>query len=67
MVFWTLAIGFIFIIYLLKLNKTYNILAFFAPRLKTSNGRSVEDIAPTLPAKTIFGNTFDVAGLDYGK
>ena len=67
LVFWTLAIGLIFIIWLYKLNKSYHIMAFFAPRLRTADGSPVNKIAADLPAKTIFGNTFDVAGLDYGK
>ncbi|XP_023305870.2 cytochrome P450 4p1-like [Lucilia cuprina] len=65
MVFWTLAVGFILIIWLFKLNKNYHILAFFAPRIKTTDGSPVENIAPPLPGRTIFGNTFDVAGYDY--
>ena len=67
LLFWTLAVGLIFIIWLYKLNKSYHIMAFFAPRLRTADGSPVNKIAADLPPKTIFGNTFDVAGLDYGK
>ncbi|TMW42173.1 hypothetical protein DOY81_012746, partial [Sarcophaga bullata] len=62
---WTLVVGFIFIIWLYKLNKSHHIMAFFAPRLRTADGSPVSKIAADLPSKTIFGNTFDVVGLDY--
>lgn len=67
MVLWTLAVGLILIIWLFKLNKNFHVLAFFAPRIKTVNGSPVENIVSHLPGTTIFGNTFDVANLDYGK
>ncbi|XP_075169921.1 putative cytochrome P450 4p3 [Haematobia irritans] len=65
MYLWTLAVGFILILYIFRLNRNYNILAFFAPRIRTENGSNVENIVPTMPGKTIFGNTFDTAGLDF--
>ncbi|XP_061402656.1 cytochrome P450 4p1-like [Musca vetustissima] len=62
---WTLAIGFICILYIFRLRKHFKILAFFAPKLRTIDGTSVEHLVPTLPGQTIFGNTFDTAGLDF--
>lgn len=67
MLLWTLVVGLTIIVWIYKLNKTYHVLAFFAPRLRTVDGSPVKKFAADLPGKTIFGNTFDVAGLDYGK
>lgn len=66
MIFLTLVLGLILIIWFYKLNKSYHVLAFFAPRLRTIDGSPVDKFAADLPARTIFGNTFDVYGLDYG-
>lgn len=67
MFLWTLAVGLICILYIFRLRKDFKILAFFAPKLRTADGSPVENLVPALPGKTIFGNTFDTAGLDFGK
>ncbi|XP_060654830.1 cytochrome P450 4p1-like [Drosophila nasuta] len=50
--------------WLYRVNKDYYILAFFARRVHTKDGRLVEDIAPIPKGKTIFANSFDLYGLD---
>ncbi|XP_017026930.2 cytochrome P450 4p1-like isoform X1 [Drosophila kikkawai] len=50
--------------WLYKLNKDYYVMAFFAKRLYTKDGRSAESISPVAPGKTIFGNTLDLYGCD---
>ncbi|XP_073813532.1 cytochrome P450 4p1-like [Musca autumnalis] len=65
MFLWTLAVGFVCILYIFRLRKDFQLLAFFAPKLRTADGSPVENLVPTLPGKTIFGNTFDTAGLDF--
>lgn len=67
MFLWTLAVGLICILYIFRLRKDFKILAFFAPKLRTADGSPVETLVLALPGKTIFGNTFDTAGLDFGK
>ncbi|EDW00739.1 cytochrome P450 4p1 isoform X2 [Drosophila grimshawi] len=54
----------ILIYWLIKINENYNILAFFARRVHTKDGRPVESIAPTPKGKTIFANCFDLYGKD---
>ncbi|XP_034479671.1 cytochrome P450 4p1-like [Drosophila innubila] len=56
-----IAIGILFY-WLYQINKDYVVLAFFAPRVRTKDGRPVESIAPVAKGKTIFGNSFDVYG-----
>ncbi|XP_013112569.1 probable cytochrome P450 4p3 [Stomoxys calcitrans] len=65
MFLWTLAVGFVLILFIKRLHRDFHILAFFAPRIKTKDGSDVEKILPTVPGKTIFGNTFDTAGSDF--
>ncbi|KAL7735212.1 hypothetical protein ACLKA6_016127 [Drosophila palustris] len=48
--------------WLYQLNKDYFVLAFFAPRVRTKDGRPLESIAPVAKGKTIFGNCFDLYG-----
>ncbi|XP_041632748.1 uncharacterized protein [Drosophila kikkawai] len=50
--------------WLYRLNKDYYVMAFFAKRLYTKDGRSAESISPVAPGKTIFGNTLDLYGCD---
>ncbi|TDG48280.1 hypothetical protein AWZ03_005235 [Drosophila navojoa] len=50
------------IFWLYRLNKEYYVLAFFAKRVKTKDGRPVEYIAPIADGRTIFGNSFDLIG-----
>lgn len=66
MVLWLIIIAIISFVWLYKLNKDYFILAF-AKRIKTVDGTPLEQIAPVAKGKTIFGNTFDLIGLDNGK
>lgn len=49
-----------------KVNKDYNVAAFFAPRVRSKDGRPVESIAPILKGTTIFANCFDLYGKDDG-
>ncbi|XP_013112551.2 probable cytochrome P450 4p3 [Stomoxys calcitrans] len=63
--FFSLFVAFVLIPFLIHLNKTYHVLAFFPKRIRTINGEDVERILPTLPGTTIFGNTFDTLGLDF--
>ncbi|XP_034479669.1 cytochrome P450 4p1-like [Drosophila innubila] len=56
-----IAIGSLFY-WLYQKNKDYYVLAFFAPRVRTKDGRPVESIAPVVKGKTIFGNSFDMYG-----
>ncbi|XP_030081366.1 cytochrome P450 4p1-like [Drosophila hydei] len=51
-----------FIIWLYRINKEYYVLAFFAKRVRTKDGRPVESIAPIAEGRTIFGNSFDLYG-----
>jgi len=53
--------------WLYQINKDYVVLAFFAPRVRTKDGRPVDSIAPVAKGKTIFGNSFDVYGSNDGK
>jgi len=53
--------------WLYQMNKDYYVLAFFAPRIRAKDGRPVETIAPVAKGRTIFGNSFDVYGVDEGK
>ncbi|XP_062133869.1 cytochrome P450 4p1-like [Drosophila sulfurigaster albostrigata] len=50
--------------WLYRVNKDYYILAFFARRVHTKDGRPVEDIVPIPKGKTIFAHSFDFYGLD---
>ncbi|XP_017867897.1 PREDICTED: cytochrome P450 4p1-like [Drosophila arizonae] len=50
------------IFWLYRLNKEYYVLAFFAKRVRTKDGRPVEYIAPVAEGRTIFGNSFDLIG-----
>ncbi|XP_017867894.1 PREDICTED: cytochrome P450 4p1-like [Drosophila arizonae] len=52
------------IFWLYRLNKDYYVLAFFAKRVRTKDGRPVESIAPLSKGNTIFGNSFDLYGMD---
>jgi len=60
-----IAIGSLFF-WLYQKNKDYYVLAFFAPRVRTKDGRPVESIAPVVKGKTIFGNSFDMYGKNEG-
>lgn len=57
---------FILLYWLLKINKEYYVLAFFARRARATDGRSVDNIAPILKGNTIFGNVFDLYGKNDG-
>ncbi|KAH8370249.1 hypothetical protein KR093_002761 [Drosophila rubida] len=46
--------------WLYQVNKDYYVLSFFAPRVRTKDGRPVESIVPVGKGKTIFGNCFDL-------
>ncbi|XP_017066115.1 probable cytochrome P450 4p3 [Drosophila eugracilis] len=48
-----------------KLNKDYCILAFFAKRVRTKDGMPLEMVAPLVKGSTIFGNSFDLYGVDH--
>ncbi|XP_017867898.1 PREDICTED: cytochrome P450 4p1-like [Drosophila arizonae] len=50
------------IFWLYRLNKEYYVLAFFAQRVRTKDGRPLESIAPIAEGRTIFGNSFDLYG-----
>ncbi|XP_030081368.1 uncharacterized protein LOC111604142 [Drosophila hydei] len=52
------------IVWLYRINKEYYVLAFFAKRVRTKDGRPVESIAPIAESRTIFGNSFDLFGMD---
>ncbi|XP_034479672.1 cytochrome P450 4p1-like [Drosophila innubila] len=53
--------------WLYQINKHYVVLAFFAPRVRTKDGRPVESIAPVAKGKTIFGNSFDMYGKSHAE
>ncbi|EDW10215.2 cytochrome P450 4p1 isoform X1 [Drosophila mojavensis] len=55
---------FVLLYWLLKINKEYYVLAFFARRARATDGRFVDNIAPILKGNTIFGNVFDLCGKD---
>lgn len=57
---------FVLLYWLLKINKEYYVLAFFARRARATDGRFVDNIAPILKGNTIFGNVFDLCGKDDG-
>ncbi|XP_064543616.1 cytochrome P450 4p1-like [Drosophila montana] len=50
------------IFWLYRINKEYYVLAFFAKRVRTKDGRPLESIAPIPEGRTIFGNSFDLNG-----
>lgn len=50
-----------------KVNKDYNVSAFFARRVRTKDGRPVESVAPIPKGVTIFANCFDLYGKDDSK
>ncbi|XP_030239395.1 cytochrome P450 4p1-like [Drosophila navojoa] len=52
------------IFWLYRLNREYYVLAFFAKRVRTKDGRPVENIAPISKGNTIFGNSFDLYGME---
>ncbi|XP_017044541.1 probable cytochrome P450 4p3 [Drosophila ficusphila] len=60
-------VGFLSVLlyWLFNLNKDYCVLAFFAKRIRTSDGKPVESIAPMVKGNTIFGNSFDLYGKDH--
>jgi len=53
--------------WLYQINKDYVVLALFAPRIRTKDGRPVESIAPVAKGNTIFGNSFDLYGKNHGE
>ncbi|XP_032590252.1 cytochrome P450 4p1-like [Drosophila grimshawi] len=50
------------IFWLYRINKDYYVLAFFARRVRTNDGRPLESIVPVAKGRTIFGNSFDLYG-----
>ncbi|XP_030081365.1 cytochrome P450 4p1-like [Drosophila hydei] len=50
------------IFWLYRINKEYYVLAFFAKRVRTKDGRPLNSIAPVAEGSTIFGNSFDLYG-----
>ncbi|XP_043064260.1 probable cytochrome P450 4p2 [Drosophila ficusphila] len=48
--------------WLYKVNKDYCILAFFARRIRTKNGKPLESVVPIPKGATIFPNCFDLFG-----
>ncbi|XP_053962632.1 cytochrome P450 4p1-like [Anastrepha ludens] len=61
MVFWTLIIGALLIVWLYKLNKDYVVMALFAKRVHTADGTPLENSVGTPKGRTIFSNVFDLA------
>ncbi|KAH8407636.1 hypothetical protein KR222_008526 [Zaprionus bogoriensis] len=52
------------IVWLYRINKDYYVLSFFAPRVRTKDGRPLESIVSVAKGRTIFGNNFDLYGLN---
>ncbi|XP_016998054.2 uncharacterized protein [Drosophila takahashii] len=50
--------------WLYKVNKEYCVLAFFARRLRSKDGRPLESIVPMPKGATLFANCFDLYGKD---
>ncbi|KMY92484.1 probable cytochrome P450 4p2 [Drosophila simulans] len=47
-----------------KVNKDYNILAFFARRVRTKDGKPLDSVVPMTKGRTVFANCFDLFGKD---
>lgn len=54
------------IVWLYRINKDYFVLSFFAPRVRTKDGRPLEDLVALAPGNSLFGNNFDLYGLNAG-
>lgn len=54
------------IVWLYRINKNYFVLSFFAPRVRTKDGRPLEDLVALAPGNSLFGNNFDLYGLNAG-
>lgn len=52
------------IVWLYRINKDYFVLSFFAPRVRTKDGRPLEELVALAEGNTIFGNNFDLYGLN---
>ncbi|XP_067631943.1 probable cytochrome P450 4p3 isoform X2 [Eurosta solidaginis] len=52
------------VVWLYKLNRDYCVMACFAKRLKTVDGRPLEQVVPQAKPETIFANVFDCFGAD---
>lgn len=50
-----------------KVNKDYYILATFARRVRTTDGRPLESVVPLSKGQTIFANSFDLICKDSGE
>ncbi|KAI8038469.1 uncharacterized protein LOC128254616 [Drosophila gunungcola] len=64
-VLWLIVALSVLLHWLHRVNKDYNILSFFAKRVRTKDGTPVESIAPIPKGRTIFANTFDLYGRDH--
>ncbi|XP_060653760.1 cytochrome P450 4p1-like isoform X1 [Drosophila nasuta] len=63
LILWVLLAVVSLLFWLYQINKDYYVLAFFAPRVKTKDGRPEWTIAPVPKGRTIFANGFDLYGL----